>query len=116
MVWRRLITATDTSQPVLYFIFQIAQCWGDHHLHQFHIYGKDYAIHNEGGIGFLGDPFWIAIADFAFDTGDPDPEYAPVIIRNNRLHVGCMFWQPADFSANSDGVIQRRMRTSLVIV
>lgn len=40
------------------------------------------------------------------DDVDPDPEYAPVIIRNNRLHVGCMFWQPADFSANSDGVIQ----------
>ena len=37
---------------------------------------------------------------------DPDPEYAPVIIRNNRLHIGCVFWQPADFSANSDGVIQ----------
>lgn len=37
---------------------------------------------------------------------DPDPEYAPVIIRNNRLHVGCIFRQPADFSANSDGVIQ----------
>jgi hypothetical protein len=32
----------------------------------------------------------------------PDPEYDPVIIRNNRLHVGCVFWQPADFSANSD--------------
>lgn len=41
-----------------------------------------------------------------FNDVDPDPEYAPVIIRNNRLHVGCMFWQPADFSANSDGVIQ----------
>ena len=40
------------------------------------------------------------------ENTDPDPEYAPVIIRNNRLHVGCIFRQPADFSANSDGVIQ----------
>lgn len=39
-------------------------------------------------------------------AGDPNPEYDPVIIRNNRPHVGGVFWQPADFSANSDGVIQ----------
>lgn len=31
---------------------------------------------------------------------------APVIIRNNRLQSGCIFWQPADFWANSDGVNQ----------
>lgn len=37
---------------------------------------------------------------------DPDPEYDPAVIRNNRLQSGCIFWQPADFSANSDGVIQ----------
>lgn len=37
---------------------------------------------------------------------DPDPEYVPGIIRNNRLQVGCLFWQPTDFSANSDWVIQ----------
>ncbi|MCW0344918.1 hypothetical protein NB703_003011 [Pantoea ananatis] len=23
------------------------------------------------------------------------------MIRNNRLHVGCIFWQPADFSART---------------
>ncbi len=37
---------------------------------------------------------------------DPDLEYDPVVIRNNRLHVGCIFCQPADFSANLDSVIQ----------
>lgn len=37
---------------------------------------------------------------------DPDPEYDSVIIRKKWLHVGCVFWQPADFSANSEGVIQ----------
>ncbi|WP_337023375.1 MULTISPECIES: hypothetical protein, partial [unclassified Pantoea] len=28
---------------------------------------------------------------------DPEPEYVPCIIRNNRLQVGCLFWQPEDF-------------------
>ena len=37
---------------------------------------------------------------------DPAPGYDPVVIRNNRLQSGCIFWQPADFSANSDGVIR----------
>ncbi|MGQ6363736.1 hypothetical protein ACUN6D_27010, partial [Serratia sp. IR-2025] len=50
-------------------------------------------------------PFCAPSINFVKRWNDPDPEYAPVIIRNNRLHVGCMFWQPADFSANSDGVI-----------
>lgn len=33
---------------------------------------------------------------------DFDAEYDPVIIRNNRLQVGCIFWQ----SVNLDGAIQ----------
>lgn len=37
---------------------------------------------------------------------DPDPVCDPFIIMNNRLHSGCIFWQPADFSAHSEGVIQ----------
>ena len=37
---------------------------------------------------------------------DPLPVCNPFIIRNNWLHSGCIFWQPADFSANSEGVIQ----------
>ncbi|MCL8160165.1 plasmid pRiA4b ORF-3 family protein [Enterobacter hormaechei] len=52
MVWRRLRIAADTSLAALHFIFQIVQGWGDDHLHQFHIYGKDYGISYEGGIGF----------------------------------------------------------------
>ncbi|MCS2164484.1 hypothetical protein [Scandinavium manionii] len=27
-------------------------------------------------------------------------------LRKRNIHVGCIFWQPADFSANSDEVIQ----------
>ncbi|HED2547844.1 TPA: VENN motif pre-toxin domain-containing protein [Raoultella planticola] len=58
-----------------------------------------------GSIGGAAIGSW-AGGKFGELAPDPDPEYAPVIIRNNRLHVGCIFRQPADFSANSDGVIQ----------
>lgn len=70
MVWRRLRIAADTSLAALHFIFQIVQDWGDDHLHQFHIYGKDYGISYEGGIGFVDNPFRVVIDDFAFDAGD----------------------------------------------
>lgn len=52
MVWRRLRIAADTSLAALHFIIQIIQGWGDDHLHQFHIYGKDYGIQQ---IFFLSD-------------------------------------------------------------
>ena len=70
MVWRRLRIAADTSLAALHFIFQIVQGWGDDHLHQFHIYGKDYGISYEGVIGFVDNPFRVVIDDFAFDAGD----------------------------------------------
>ncbi|MGS4262666.1 plasmid pRiA4b ORF-3 family protein [Serratia marcescens] len=70
MVWRRLRIAADTSLAALHFIFQIVQGWGDDYLHQFHIYGKDYGISYDGGIGFPDNPFWVVIDDFAFDAGD----------------------------------------------
>ena len=70
MVWHRLRIAADTSLAALHFIIQIVQGWGDDYLHQFHIYGKDYGISYEGGIGFTDNPFRVVIDDFAFDTGD----------------------------------------------
>ncbi len=70
MVWRRLRIAVDTSLAALHFIIQIIQGWGDDHLHQFHIYGKDYGITYEGGIGFPDNPFQVVIEDFEFDVGD----------------------------------------------
>ncbi|MFB5668772.1 hypothetical protein ACE41Q_25360, partial [Shigella flexneri] len=58
MVWRRLRIAADTSLAALHFIFQIVQGWGDDHLHQFHIYGKDYGISYEvNRPGFPGECF-----------------------------------------------------------
>ncbi|MBP8253599.1 MAG: plasmid pRiA4b ORF-3 family protein [Citrobacter sp.] len=50
MVWRQFRIAADTSLAALHYIIQIAQGWGDDHLHQFHIYGKNYGISYEGGI------------------------------------------------------------------
>lgn len=70
MVWRRLRIAVDTSLAALHFIIQIIQGWGDDHLYQFHIYGKDYGITYEGGIGFPDNPFQVVIDDFEFDVGD----------------------------------------------
>jgi len=70
MVWRRLRIAADTSLAALHYIIQIVQGWGDDHLHQFHIYGKDYGISYDGGISFVDNPFRIVIDDFAFDAGD----------------------------------------------
>ncbi|EDV2780201.1 plasmid pRiA4b ORF-3 family protein [Salmonella enterica subsp. enterica serovar Newport] len=70
MVWRRIRIAADTSLAALHFIIQIVQDWGDDYLHQFHIYGKNYGISYEGGIGFPDNPFRVVIDDFAFDTGD----------------------------------------------
>jgi len=35
-----------------------------------HIYGKDYGISYEGGVGFPDNPFRVVIDDFAFDVGD----------------------------------------------
>lgn len=46
------------------------QGWVEDHLHQFHIYGKDYGISYEGGIGFPDNPFRVVIDDFAFDVDD----------------------------------------------
>ncbi|CAD5758136.1 prophage protein [Escherichia coli] len=70
MVWRRLRVAADTSLAALHFIIQIIQGWSDDHLHQFHIYGKDYGITYDGSIGFPDNPFQVVIDDFEFDVGD----------------------------------------------
>lgn len=58
MVWRRLRIVADTSITALHFIFLSVQGRGDDNLHQFHIYGGDYGISREGGIGsiVLGAP------------------------------------------------------------
>lgn len=56
MVWRRLRVPGNTSLAHLHHIIQIAYNWDNEHLHQFHIYGKDYGISYVGGIGFADNP------------------------------------------------------------
>ena len=43
MIWRRLKIPGNTSLAQLHHIIQIVNNWDDEYLHQFHIYGKDYA-------------------------------------------------------------------------
>lgn len=50
-----------------------------------------------------GDAPWIkSKTPIVNNCTEPEPVYEPFIMRNNRLHSGCIFWQPA----NSEGVIQ----------
>ncbi|MBD1559938.1 plasmid pRiA4b ORF-3 family protein [Vibrio sp. S9_S30] len=70
MIWRRLRIAGNTSLASLHYIIQITQGWDDEHLHQFHIYGKDYGISYSGGLSFSDNANKVYIDDFKFDVGD----------------------------------------------
>jgi hypothetical protein len=51
------------------------------------------------------------------NASDSLPVCDPAIIRNNRLHSGCIFWQPEDFRQIRGGhPAQCKMGTTLVIV
>ncbi len=70
MVWRRLRVAGSTSLASLHYIIQMTQGWTDDHLHQFHIYGKDYGIGHAGGMSFSDNAYQVQLDDFQFSTGD----------------------------------------------
>ena len=70
MITRRLRVAGNTSLASLYYILQFSQGWTDEHLHQFHIYGKDYGIAYDGGLNYSHNSFKTFIDDFDFDVGD----------------------------------------------
>ncbi|NHB98538.1 plasmid pRiA4b ORF-3 family protein [Photorhabdus stackebrandtii] len=70
MVWRRFRLSSATSLAAFHDIIQIAQGWHDDHLHQFHIYGKDYGISYSGGMAFSDNPYKTTLDTFEFDTGD----------------------------------------------
>lgn len=70
MIWRRLRIAGNTSLASLHHIIQISQGWSDDYLHLFHIYGKDYGIFKDGGLGFSDNAYQVMIDDFGFDVGD----------------------------------------------
>lgn len=69
MIWRRLKLSGDTSLASLHYIIQIVNGWDDDYLHQFHIYGQDYAIPREGGIS-CEDARSVRLDNFGFDIGD----------------------------------------------
>ena len=70
MVWRRLRIPGNTSLAMLHYCIQIIYGWDDVHLHQFHIYGKDYGINYAGGFCYSDNPHTVYLDDFRFDVGD----------------------------------------------
>lgn len=70
MIWRRFRLPSSISLASLHHIIQLAYDWDDDHLHQFHIYGKDYGISYVGGIAFADNAHEIFLDDFDFDVGD----------------------------------------------
>ncbi|MDM0022158.1 plasmid pRiA4b ORF-3 family protein [Variovorax saccharolyticus] len=55
LIWRRLLLRGDTSVARLHQILQVAFGWQDMHLHRFEIRGREYGVHQEGGIFFDTD-------------------------------------------------------------
>lgn len=70
MVWRRIRVAGNTSLADLHYIVQTLFGWDDEHLHQFHIYGKDYGLSYAGGIYYPDNLHTVYLDSFAFDKGD----------------------------------------------
>lgn len=70
MIWRRIKIPGSTSLASLHYIIQTIYAWDDENLHQFHIYGKDYGINYEGGLGYSDNVHKVYLDDFLFDVGD----------------------------------------------
>ena len=73
LVWRRLLVYGDTTLAQLHDIFQIIFDWSGEHLHEFHLYGRDYGSNG-------ADTRSVRLHDF-------------------RLHPGERFSYVYDFSA-----------------
>lgn len=70
MIWRRLWIPGKTSLAELHGIIQLSFGWDNEHLHQFHIYGKDYGISYSGGLAFSDNAYKVYLDDFNFDVND----------------------------------------------
>ena len=68
MIWRRLRVPGETSLARLHHCIQSVNGWDDFHLHQFHIYGKDYGTCNSVGFSFAYDADTTLLDDFGFDV------------------------------------------------
>jgi len=63
LIWRRVLVPDDTTLVQLHEIIQILFDWRDEHLHDFHIYGKDYGT---GGADTQG----VTLSRFQFRKGE----------------------------------------------
>ncbi|MDM0030469.1 plasmid pRiA4b ORF-3 family protein [Variovorax saccharolyticus] len=80
LIWRRLLVRGDTSVARLHQILQVAFGWQDMHLHRFEIRGREYGVHQEGGVFFDTDAHEVLIGQlklrrlerftYAYDFGD----------------------------------------------
>ena len=66
MVWRRILVRGDTTIADLHEIMQKLMDWYDVHLHHFLIRGKRYGIGRTGTMGFMDNPYKIALNHFQF--------------------------------------------------
>ena len=74
MIWRRIRVPGATSLADLHYVIQTIYGWDDEHLHQFHIYGKDYGINYDGGLGYSDNAHKVYLDDFAFDADETKAE------------------------------------------
>ena len=80
LIWRRLLVRGDTSVARLHKILQVAFGWQDMHLHRFEIRGREYGVHQEGGVFFDTDAHEVLIGQlklrrlerftYEYDFGD----------------------------------------------
>src|ERR1044072_1953043 len=55
LIWRRVLVRGHTSVALLHQILQVAFGWQDTHLNRFEIRGREYGVHQEGGVFFDTD-------------------------------------------------------------
>jgi len=70
MIWRRLKVPGTISLAQFHYVIQTIYGWDGENLHQFHIYGKDYGINYDGGLGYSDNAHKVYLDDFKFDAGD----------------------------------------------
>lgn len=70
MIWRRVEVPGRTSLAQLHYVIQTIYGGDDENLHQFHIYGKDYGINYDGGLGYSDNAHKMYLDNFVFDAGD----------------------------------------------
>lgn len=70
LIWRRLLITSNSSISDLHYAIQISMGWGDYHLNQFNIWGKDYGVYHDGGMSFPDNPKKVYLKDFHFRVNE----------------------------------------------